>query len=251
MGSPDEAARCVRAELVSKIRALVPRDRPTAIGDAGAVTRQSSLAPGGARPLHRPVTIVAIGTSTGGPNALAAIIPTFPADFPIPIVIVQHMPPLFTAMLADRLASKAAIKVSEATHGCRLLPGHALIAPGDWHMTVTQSGGMPRVELNQGPPEHSCRPAVDVLFRSVASAYGAGALGVVLTGMGSDGLKGCEMIREAGGSVFAQDEASSVVWGMPGFVARAELAERVLPLEMIGPTLVGRCREPLPIGRAV
>jgi two-component system, chemotaxis family, protein-glutamate methylesterase/glutaminase len=255
MGSPEDAVRCVRTELIPKIRALVPGAKPPVIGaHRDGLGGTAPLSPRTPRELgqpHHPVAIVAIGTSTGGPNALAAIIPTLPADFPVPIVIVQHMPPLFTAMLADRLASKAAISVSEATHGGLLRPGHAWIAPGDRHMTVTCSGGMPRVELNQGPHENSCRPSVDVLFRATASAYGAGTLGVVLTGMGNDGLKGCELIREAGGSVFVQDEASSVVWGMPGFVARADLAERVLPLDLIGPTLVGRCREPLTIGRAV
>jgi two-component system chemotaxis response regulator CheB len=255
MGSPEESARSIRAELIPKIRALVPRCTAPMTGERRErLVRTAPLSPrtpkdqGQAR---HSVAIVAIGTSTGGPNALAAIIPTLPADFPVPIVIVQHMPPLFTGMLAERLASKSAISVSEAIHGGALRPGHAWIAPGDRHMTVTCSGGVPRVELNQGPHENSCRPSVDVLFRAAASAYGAGTLGVVLTGMGNDGFKGCELIRETGGSVFVQDEASSVVWGMPGFVARADLAERVLPLDMIGPTLVGRCRQALSIGRAV
>ena len=118
-------------------------------------------------------------------------------------------------------------------------------------MIVTRTGGSWQVELHQGPPENSCRPSVDVLFRSVASVYGGGALGLVLTGMGSDGLKGCELIRENGGSIFVQDEASSVVWGMPSFVARAGLAERVLSLNEIGPALVGRTRQLQPITGAV
>ena len=169
----------------------------------------------------------------------------------MPIVIVQHMPPLFTRMLAERLSSKSAITVGEAAHGDRLRPGHAWIAPGDYHMIVTRAGGDARVELHQGPQENSCRPAVDVLFRSVAAAYGAGVLAVVLTGMGSDGLRGCEKIREAGGGIVVQDEASSVVWGMPGFVARAGLADRVLGLAEIGPALVGRVRQYQPVGRPV
>ncbi len=182
---------------------------------------------------------------------MAVVIPCLPRDFPVPVVIVQHMPPLFTAMLAERLASKSAIRVSEARQGDHLVPGHAWIAPGDHHMIVTRTGGMPHLELHQGPQENWCRPSVDVLFRSVASAYGAGCLGLVLTGMGNDGLKGCEQMRRAGGNIFVQDEPSSVVWGMPGFVARAGLAERILPLDMIGPALVGRARQLHTTGRAV
>ena len=143
--------------------------------------------------------MVAIGTSTGGPNALAAVIPTLPADIPVPILIVQHMPPYFTAALAERLSSKSAIKVKEAAHGDRLEPGKAWIAPGDYHMTVRRHEGRVVVELNQGPRENSCRPAVDVLLRSVASTYGAATLAVVMTGMGQDGLLGCELVRNTGG----------------------------------------------------
>jgi two-component system chemotaxis response regulator CheB len=257
VGNPEEAIRCVRADLIPKIRALTTRTPPTAAsgrpvpvtnGDVRGAPRPSSSAAVAPR---RPVEILAIGTSTGGPNALADVLPTLPGDFPVPIVIVQHMPPLFTKMLAERLTSKSAITVGEATHGDRLRPGHAWIAPGDHHMVVTGAEGEPRVELHQGPHENLCRPSVDVLFRSVATAYGAGTLAVVLTGMGSDGLRGCERIHEAGGGIMVQDEASSVVWGMPGFVARAGLADRVLPLDGIGPALVGRVRPEQPLGRPV
>jgi two-component system, chemotaxis family, protein-glutamate methylesterase/glutaminase len=255
MGSPEEAARRVRADLIPKILALVPRQAPASGSGSrsmllsGDPPRARSFPSADSRP--RPVEIVAIGTSTGGPNALAALIPTLPADFPAPIVIVQHMPPLFTAMLAERLTSKAAIRVREAAAGDRLTPGHAWIAPGDHHMVVTRNGGPPRIEIHREPPENSCRPSVDVLFRSVAAAYGPGALGIVLTGMGNDGLKGCEHIRDRGGCVLVQDEASSVVWGMPGFVARAGLAERILPLDELGPAIVGRARQIQPAGMAV
>jgi len=245
--SLQESAQRVRADLIPKIRALVPRSRQTSFSAAQTLFRDgvagSLRGPRSPAQIARSVEVLAIGTSTGGPNALAAIIPCLSAGFPVPIVIVQHMPPLFTAMLADRLASKSSIGVSEAVHGDRLRPGHAWIAPGDSHMIVTRSGGQHSIELHQGPPENSCRPSADVLFRSVASAFGAGTLAVVLTGMGNDGLKGCELIREAGGTIFVQDEASSVVWGMPGFVARAGLAERVLPLDAFGPALAGRCRQ--------
>jgi two-component system chemotaxis response regulator CheB len=160
----------------------------------------------------------------------------------VPIVVVQHMPPLFTALLAERLSAQSSIKVHEGTSGTVLLPGHAYVAPGDRHMIVTRDGTQRRLLLHQDPPENSCRPAVDPLFRSVAQAYGAGALAVVLTGMGQDGLRGCQVLRGAGAQILAQDEATSVVWGMPGAVARAGLADRVLPLAMIAPEVVQRIR---------
>jgi two-component system chemotaxis response regulator CheB len=151
----------------------------------------------------------------------------------VPVVVVQHMPPLFTRMLAERLTALSRLAVAEASEGMLMKPGTVFIAPGDFHMTVVRRGAAVVVALNQGPHENSCRPAVDVLFRSVAKVYGAAALGVILTGMGQDGLRGCEWIYEAGGQVLAQDEETSVVWGMPGFVARAGLAEKILPLEMM------------------
>jgi len=184
--------------------------------------------------------VLAIGTSTGGPNALAAVLQRLPVDFPLPIVIVQHMPPMFTRMLAERLSADVPIRFEEGSVGRLLEPGWGWIAPGDHHMIVVRGGQQVRISLNQDPPENSCRPAVDVLFRSVAKAYGAGVLAVILTGMGQDGLRGCEAIREAGGHILAQDEESSVVWGMPGHVARAGLADKVLPLSMIGDEIVRR-----------
>jgi two-component system chemotaxis response regulator CheB len=200
--------------------------------------------PGGGevRPSAPRVEIVAIGVSTGGPNALAALLPTFPADLPVPVVIVQHMPPVFTRLLAERLATQAKVRVAEGINGGRLEPGQIWLAPGGYHMAVTRDALGGKLRLNEDPPENSCRPAVDVLFRSVADAYGAGALAVVLTGMGQDGLRGCEAVREVGGQVLAQDEASSVVWGMPGFVVRAGLADRVVPLSQMGPEILNRVR---------
>ena len=150
-----------------------------------------------------PVDVVAIGTSTGGPNALAEVVREFPADFPVPIVIVQHMPPVFTRLLAERLDSQSPLKISEASDGDELRAGHVYLAPGNYHMTVKREGMKVRIRTNQEPPENSCRPAVDVLFRSVANVYGAGSLGVILTGMGQDGLRGCERIREVGGQNLA------------------------------------------------
>jgi two-component system chemotaxis response regulator CheB len=180
------------------------------------------------------VEVVAIGVSTGGPNALATLLPELPAGFPVPVLVVQHMPPVFTRLLAERLAARCAVRVVEATPGLRLEAGLCILAPGDHHLVVEQRGAAAVVQTHQGPPENSCRPAVDVLFRSVAEVYGARALAVVLTGMGQDGLRGCERLHAAGAGIVVQDEATAVVWGMPRAVAGAGLAEQVLPLPAIG-----------------
>ncbi len=187
------------------------------------------------------IDIVAIGSSTGGPNALEKVLSQLPANFPVPIAIAQHMPPVFTKRLAERLTQKSKIKVFEGIQGGTLEPGHAWIAPGDYHMVVEKYPSFAQISLNQNPPENSCRPAVDVLFRSVAKSYGANALVVVLTGMGQDGFIGCQQIKEAGGQVIVQDDKTSVVWGMPGIVANAGLAEKVLPLDEIAGEIISRC----------
>jgi two-component system chemotaxis response regulator CheB len=132
--------------------------------------------------------VLAIGTSTGGPNALAELMGRLPADFPVPMVIVQHMPPMFTRLLAERLSAQFPIRVQEGSSGSALQPGHAWIAPGDHHMIVVRDNQQVRVLINQDPPENSCRPAVDVLLRSVAKTFGPNSLTVILTGMGQDGL---------------------------------------------------------------
>jgi two-component system chemotaxis response regulator CheB len=188
--------------------------------------------------------VLAIGSSTGGPNALAEIVPRLPADFPVPIVLVQHMPPMFTRLLAERLTAQSAIRVQEGVSGAVLQPGQAWIAPGDHHLIVVRDGTQVRLLVHQDPPENSCRPAVDVLLRSVARTYGPNSLTVILTGMGQDGLRGCELLREAGGQILAQDEVTSVVWGMPGYVARAGLADRVLPLNLVADEVLRRVRAP-------
>lgn len=222
----------VREELIRKIKSLCPvralGPRPWPMFTAVS-----------ARPQGR-IDVVAIGTSTGGPNALTSLIPQFPADFPVPIVIVQHMPPLFTRLLADRLNTLARLQVQEGKEGKKLQRGQVWIAPGDRHMTVARKGAEFVLSLNHEPQENSCRPSVDVLFRSVAESYGAHVLAVVLTGMGADGTRGSALIREAGGEVIVQDEASSVVWGMPGSVVAANLADRIYPLDGMGPEVMRR-----------
>jgi two-component system chemotaxis response regulator CheB len=180
------------------------------------------------------IDLVAIGVSTGGPNALAEVFPLFPRNLPVPIVITQHMPPVFTKILAERLTDCSELTVREGAPGEILKPGQAWIAPGGFHMTVERTATGLVLRTNSEPPENSCRPAVDVMFRSVAKVVGGHTLGVILTGMGQDGLRGCEDLCGQGAQVIVQDEQSSVVWGMPGFVARAGLAEKVLPLNEIG-----------------
>jgi two-component system chemotaxis response regulator CheB len=189
------------------------------------------------------IDVVAIGISTGGPNALAELIPAIPADFPVPILVVQHMPPLFTRLLADRLNTKAPLQVKEGAAGDPVVAGMVFIAPGNHHMVVERSGAGYGLGLNQDLSENSCRPAVDVLFRSITDCFGAAVLAVVMTGMGQDGLRGCESIHERGGQILAQDEKSSVVWGMPGNVADAGLADQVLPLDRLASAIVRRVRE--------
>lgn len=230
----------VRRELVPKLRTLGARgERPTY--DAGPV-RQAPRRP--SEEVQAP-DVVAIGCSTGGPNALAAIIGELPADFSLPILIVQHMPPIFTRLLAERLTATSRLRVREAEEGDVLQPGQGLVAPGGFHMRVVRGAdARPVIALDQTPAVNSCRPAVDRMFESVAATYGARCLALVLTGMGQDGLRGCEAIRARGGQVIAQDEATSVVWGMPGFVARANLAHSVLPLATIASDLLQRVRRP-------
>jgi two-component system chemotaxis response regulator CheB len=158
-------------------------------------------------------------------------------------VIVQHMPPMFTAMLAQRLDAVSGLSVVEAGANQALEPGTAYLAPGgDRHLAVRRDGATVRTALVDGPPEHSCRPAVDVLFRSVASVYGARALAVVLTGMGFDGSGAAPALRAAGARILAQDEETSVVWGMPGAVVRAGLADEVRPLPEMAAALVAHAR---------
>jgi two-component system chemotaxis response regulator CheB len=232
---PASAMAAIQAELVPKIKALCA-------GAAGKpiLVSPPRLLPPLRKPAHRRIEIVAIGTSTGGPNALAAVLPCIPRDFPVPIVMVQHMPPLFTRLLAERLTAHSQIKVQEGVTGAMLCPSQAWLAPGDFHMTVKRAGVNARLELNQDPPENSCRPAVDVLFHSVAEVYRGNSLAVVMTGMGADGVIGCRFIHEQGGEVLVQDEASSVVWGMPGLVYSSGLADAVYPLDQIGQEITRR-----------
>jgi two-component system, chemotaxis family, protein-glutamate methylesterase/glutaminase len=228
----------VSQELIPKVHALCHLPEPSSSTQKQPIPRVVPRAPR-RLPLPGLVQVVAIGVSTGGPDALARLMPTLPANLPVPVVIAQHMPPIFTTMLARRLSEKSPLPVREGKSGEALTPGCAFLAPGDFHLVVDKKEeGVARLRTHQGPKENFCRPSVDVLFRSVAGAFGARTLAVVLTGMGHDGLIGSEILREQGAHIFVQDEASSVVWGMPGFVARAGLADKILPLDQIGPEIV-------------
>jgi two-component system, chemotaxis family, protein-glutamate methylesterase/glutaminase len=236
VGSLVLAMARVREEMLPKIKALCPRGQ--------RITPVVRLAPTPAAPAKGatiartpvqalPIALVAIGASTGGPNALNIVLPRLAANFPVPIVIVQHMLATFTQHFAARLATQCQLQVVEAKEGDLLRPGCVYIARGDYHLLVARRGREGFAVLNQATPENFCRPAVDVLFDSAARAYGASVLGVVLTGMGQDGLRGSKAIRQAGGDVIVQDEETSVVWGMPGFVAAAGLATQVLPIDRV------------------
>jgi len=248
----EEAMRALAGELLPKIHALTGRPEPRKQNQVAAIPRATvsfpaAPEPGGGvtafPPSNSAAQVVVVGVSTGGPAALEVLLPELPANFPLPVLIVQHMPELFTGLLAERLNARCRLRVCEGAEAMPVNPGWIYIARGNWHMEVMPgagAGARPTLHLTQGPVENYCRPAVDVLFRSAVRVYGGAALGVVLTGMGSDGLKGSQMIRREGGYVLAQDQATSIVWGMPGAVAHAGAANRVLPLQAIVPEILKR-----------
>lgn len=230
----DDVAARIRSDVIGRIKSLVPR------GTASMPVRGAAAGPtSGGSTVSRParnsrIEGVVVAVSTGGPTALAEVLPAFVPEARVPIIIVQHMPAFFTAALAERLAKVSGLPVREATEGESVKPGEVLLAPGGRHVELVGDAVQPRIRLTDDPPENSCRPSADVLFRSAVRLWGGGTLGVVLTGMGRDGLAGSRAIVAAGGGVIAQDEFSSVVWGMPGEVVRAGLADAVLPLSQVG-----------------
>ena len=225
-------AEAFARELVAKVHALGRAPRPVAEVAAPA---PRLVAPAAA---HRPA-VIAVGGSTGAPPVLMRLFEALRDGPSQPILVTQHMPPTFTAMLAEQLARAGGRPCAEGVDGEPVLPGRAYVAPGGFHMTVGRSGATPVIRLNQDPPEHYCRPAVDPMLRSLAEVYGAGVLAVVVTGMGVDGAEGCRAVAAAGGRFAVQDEATSVVWGMPGAAARTGAASAVLP----PPALAGWIRE--------
>ncbi len=235
-GSLDRSMARLKDELIPKIKQFFLMPEPGRPAFRPEISPAPAYAPS-AQPMRltsklQPRTLV-IGVSTGGPAALSTVLPALPAGFPLPVLVVQHMPPLFTRLLADRLHSACRLAVKEASQLEPVAAGKILIAPGDFHMRVDGKDGGIHVYLDQSPPQNSCRPAVDALFTSIGEVYGGAAIAVILTGMGQDGLHGTRVLKAQGASVLAQDEASSVVWGMPGAVVNAGLADRVLPLEQM------------------
>ncbi len=243
VGSVQDSMMRIRLEVIPKIKALCwkSKGRPTGTAaESPAKPAGKTHSPIAMSAADQRVDLVAIGTSTGGPNALAEVIPHLPPHFPVPVVIVQHMPPTFTRFLAERLCAASSMEVHEGVSGTLIEPGQAWIAPGDFHMNLRRDDSLVRLGIFQSQPENSCRPSVDVLFRSAAEVFGSNVLAVVMTGMGQDGLRGCELIKQAHGQVIVQDEASSVVWGMPGYVAKAGLADIILPLPEIADEIFRR-----------
>ena len=231
---PAEAGQAFKHELFAKI-AAVAKPRPGRAPIAKVAYAPPRPAPAAEIKLRKPSLVapqvVAIGSSTGGPQALVKVITALAPRLALPILITQHMPPTFTAILAETLSRSSGLRCAEGANGTRLEAGCVYVAPGDTHMILKGKGGP--IELLHSPPENFCRPSVDPMFKSIAAVYGPGVLAVMLTGMGSDGKDGARAIVDAGGTVLAQDEATSVVWGMPGAVAHAGLASAVLPLDSI------------------
>ena len=228
----------VKDELLSKVKVAKGIDLkrlPFRPGQDGAVPTLTMAKP---KPIVDRGSVVAIGTSTGGPRALASLLPALPKGFPAPVLVVQHMSAGFTASLAARLDKECGNRVKEAEQGEILEAGTIYLAPGDWHMEVARVGGVVKVKLDQRPPILGVRPCVDLLFQSVAETYGPKALGVVLTGMGRDGAKGLKAMKAKNAATLAQDEASSVVYGMPRAAYASGAVDRVLALGQMAAGIV-------------
>ena len=269
-GGIDDAFKVLETELIPKIIGLAKRiksrrakegalseaPKPIPIASPKTVLSTKPITPAKAPSslaskikkatsgvLAKPAEAVCIGVSTGGPEALMQVFSAFNSPLSVPIFIVQHMPADFTALLAARLSATGVMTVKEAEEGEIAEPGMVYIAPGGFHMTLSRPGTKTIIHLNTEPPENSCRPAVDVLFRTAADVYGSSLLTVMLTGMGYDGLKGSQVVKEKGGQLIAQDEATSVIWGMPGAVVQAGLADTVLPIDKITDEIIFRTRK--------
>ncbi len=257
--SLEENLRAIREELSPRLRALAHRIEVQNILRSGAALEprpaapvartwsrmEPPAAPGNgvkaavvASPAGRKPEMVVIGVSTGGPKALTTIFATLPGNLGVPIVIVQHMPPIFTQLLAANLSAISALPVREACHGEALVPNQAYLAPGGKQMRLVPDSASKVLQLSDDPPENSCRPSVDYLFRSVANHFPGRALAVILTGMGDDGARGLRLLKGGGSTVIAQDEASCVVYGMPKAAVDAGLADSVLPLDAIADRIV-------------
>jgi two-component system, chemotaxis family, protein-glutamate methylesterase/glutaminase len=257
LAKPDasmDSAPDYKRDLLLKVRMLGGRAlKASAAGQASAFTKSGAIAPQSApaqslRPMLRPVAIkvrpeaIFIGSSTGGPEALKVVVSGLAGKVTVPVLITQHMPPLFTKILAEHLSKQTGAQVIEAQHNMVAKPGVFYIAPGNRHMVVIRTKLGLSIELNDDAAENFCRPAVDPLFRSAASVLGDKALSIVLTGMGHDGREGAKALVAKGAAIIVQDEETSVVWGMPGAVVRAGLASASKPLEEIAPAILNVMR---------
>jgi two-component system, chemotaxis family, protein-glutamate methylesterase/glutaminase len=247
VGSPAAAREYIRSTLLGKIHALADRPSRSARVAAAVVPAPARAAltpapitmPASSRRASR-IDAVVIGVSMGGPNALGEMFRQLPADLPVPLFIVQHMPAMFTRALAARLSQHGHLPVTECDAPMPALPGRALLAAGDYHLELSRDNDTVWAKPRYSDPVNFCRPSADVLFRSAAQVYGTNLLAVVMTGMGQDGLDGCRAIAAAGGQIIVQDEASSIVWGMAGSVARAGLADAQVPLVALVDEIVTR-----------
>ena len=224
-------------QLLPLVKALAQHKTPHA--------RPSDVSSAPSPPTGAIPQVVVVGSSTGGPKALSALVAGLPADFDTPILITQHMPPMFTPMLAKHLAQDGGRPCHEASHGMLIERGHTYVAPGGFHMAIDHKNDHMLTVLNQDPPEHYCRPSVNPLYRSAAKWYGAATLAVMLTGMGEDGIEGARELAGLGAPIIVQDKASSVVWGMPAAIANAGLANEILPLDQIPAAIERICRSPV------
>jgi len=238
-GSAEETIELLKKDFLPRLRAIFKKNQ-----SSSGVIDLPQAAKKVLKENIKSVTpkILAIGVSAGGPEALKVLLTALP-PLPVPAVITQHMPAGFTKSLADHLNSQTRHPVTEAVDGDTLVVGKFLLAPGDYHMVLEPCLAGNKVRLNQNPPENYCRPAVDPMLRSVAKIYGASALTVILTGMGQDGLEGCKVIHKAGGKILVQDQATSVVWGMPGSVFKEGLAEEALSIHDLSAAIMGRLNQ--------
>jgi len=243
VGNLENVKKNLIEELIPKIKSLYAISVQDKNDKQPFILSESDLKKNRSDINNQRIEALIIGSSTGGPNALAKLIADIPSDIGVPVLIVQHMPPLFTKLLAERLASKSKIGVFEAVSGMTVEKNNIYIAPGDFHMTVKKEGNAVKIQTNKDEQENSCRPSVDVLFRSAAEVYGCNILAVILTGMGHDGLKGCAAVKKAGGRIFVQDKETSVVPSMPGSVSSAGLSDGVFPIDSIGCEIVKKVRE--------
>lgn len=252
--SAAESIRVLSRELVMMIKAVGPKSSAPAVATRPVPSSHTSHQIQSPKPsspdgslftknikFFKQPEVLVIGTSTGGPKALAELLPQIPVDFPMPILIVQHMPPGFTEILAQHIQKDSGRTCVEAKHNEPLESHKTYVAPGGSHLLIGEKNGQKVTLINQDPPEHFCRPSVNPLFRSAAQLFGNSTLAVMLTGMGEDGIEGSHDIARAGGTIIAQDEASSVVWGMPAAVACAGIADKVLPLSEIAAEIKSQC----------